>query len=100
VNFLLAVVGWGVLLVWGITPPDFQEHGVGRAILWGVAPVLRPFAFVATQVDPWFRGFPQWIDVVGTAFLGFLPYALGDLACRRLRAARGSRLGGSASRIG
>jgi hypothetical protein len=46
--------------------------------------VLRPFALVATWVDPYFRHFPEFVDVVGTLLLGLLPYIAADAVYRRL----------------
>jgi len=62
---------------------EFAEGVLG--VVWTSALfVLRPFALVATWVDPHFRRFPEFVDVVGTLVLGLLPYVAGDAVYRRL----------------
>jgi hypothetical protein len=61
----------------------FAEGVLG--VLWTSAVfVLRPFALVATWVDPYFRRLPEVVDIVGTLLLGLLPYVAGDAVYRRL----------------
>jgi hypothetical protein len=68
----------------------FAEGVLG--VVWTSALfVLRPFALVATWVDPYFRRFPEFVDVVGTLLLGLLPYVAGDAAYRRLTFRRNIR---------
>jgi hypothetical protein len=61
----------------------FAEGVLG--LLWtSAAFALAPFSLVATWVDPYFRGFPEFVDLAGTLGLGLLPYAAVDAVHRRL----------------
>jgi hypothetical protein len=61
----------------------FTEGVVG--LLWtSAAFALTPFSLVATWLDPYLRGFPEFVDLAGTLGLGLLPYAAADVVHRRL----------------
>jgi hypothetical protein len=61
----------------------FQEGFVGY--IWAASTLwLGPFSLIATLVDPYLRGFPEFLDVVGTLLLGLVPYAAVDAVYRML----------------
>jgi hypothetical protein len=90
--FLLLAIGSYLLVqVWFMAPLGVREPLVARAVFAMATHFLWPFRQVATWLDPHLRGFPEWVDVVGTGLLGALPYVLADLALRRTRGALRSR---------
>jgi hypothetical protein len=65
------------LILGGVT-----EGVVG--LLWTSAVnALRAFSLVATWVDPYLRGFPEFVDWVVTLMLGLIPYVVVDALYRR-----------------
>jgi hypothetical protein len=60
------------------------SEGVAGMLWTGASLWLRPFSLVATWVDPYLRGFPEYVDVVGTLLLGLVPYVVVDAVYRVL----------------
>jgi hypothetical protein len=85
---LLAIASYLLVQVWFMAPLEVQESLVSRVVFSAASVFLWPFRQLATWVDPHLRGFPEWLDVVGTGLLGALPYILADLAFRRTWRAR------------
>jgi hypothetical protein len=61
----------------------FREGVVGY--IWTVSTLwLEPFSLIATWIDPYFSGLPEFLDIVGTLLLGLVPYAAVDVVYRML----------------
>jgi asparagine N-glycosylation enzyme membrane subunit Stt3 len=80
------VIAFGALLLrFGLplVSSGFQDGVVGY--IWTASTLwLRPFSLIATWVDPYLRGFPEFLDVAGTLLLGLVPYAAVDVVYRVL----------------
>lgn len=64
--------------------PALREVPGGAAVFVLARLLLRPFALVATWIDPHLRGLPEWVDIAVTLPLGLAPYVLADVVVRRL----------------
>jgi hypothetical protein len=73
------VVRYGLPLV----SDEFDEGIVGWFWL-GSSYLLTPFSIIATYVDPYLSPFSEFVDLLGTAVLGILPYLIIDMAYRRM----------------
>jgi hypothetical protein len=80
---ILAIVSYIFVTLWFMAPVEARDPLMARMVFSMVSRFLWPFRTVATWVDPYLRGFPEWIDVLGTALLGAVPYVLADLTFRR-----------------
>lgn len=80
---LLGIVSYLFIQVWSMAPLEVRELVVTGAVFSMANLFLWPFRQMATLIDPYLRGFPEWVDIVGTGLLGAVPYVLADLALRR-----------------
>jgi hypothetical protein len=83
-NPVLTLALVALLILYGL-PLVSSGLGDGFAgLIWaGAIFVLRPFSLIATWVDPYLRGFPEFVDWFGTLSSGLLPYVVADVIYRR-----------------
>lgn len=94
---VLGLVGLALGLLW-MGVPALGELPGGAAVFLVARLLLRPFGLVATWIEPYLRGLPEWVDIAVTLPLSLAPYVLADVVVRRLldRGApgRGAPVGG------
>jgi hypothetical protein len=78
----LGVLGLLLMLLWSLADLPTEGHPVAGLLFRSWVVLVRPFALVATWIDPVTGRWPVALDVAATLALGLLPYLLLDAVLR------------------
>jgi hypothetical protein len=89
----LVLLAVAVLFIWSAFGLRGYDRFPGAAAFLVLRVVLAPFSTLATWVDPLLGRAPEWLDIVLTGLIGFLPYALADVLLRLVVGRRSAAAG-------